>query len=127
VACLQRSRSACTPSATALCLLNNRFQVTLTVNDPRVSGTGAANATAQGDWGFFDVPAATGTSDRPVIFVKLIDGRPVNGRYWVFYGGLTGVQYTFIVTDKQTNATKTYVKATGTYDGGADVSAFLGN
>jgi hypothetical protein len=117
----------CTPSTTTLCLLNNRFQVTLTVNDPRVSGTGSANATAQGDWGYFDVPAATGTTDKPVIFVKLIDGRPVNQRYWVFYGGLTDIQYTFIVTDKQTGATRTYSKATGTYDGRADTNAFPGN
>jgi hypothetical protein len=117
----------CTPSSTTLCLLNNRFQVTLTVNDPRVSGTGTANPTVQGDWGYFDVPAATGTTDHPVIFVKLIDGRPVNGKFWVFYGGLTDIQYTFIVTDKQTGATRTYSKATGTYDGRADTSAFAGN
>jgi hypothetical protein len=118
--------TTCTPSATTLCLLNNRFQVTLSVNDPRVSGTGSANATVQGDWGYFDVPAATGTSDKPVIFVKVIDGRAVNQKYWVFYGGLTDIQYTFIVTDKQTGATKTYSKATGTYDGRADTSAFAG-
>jgi len=116
----------CTPSSANLCLLNNRFKVTLTVNDARVTGTGFANATPKGDYGFFDVPAATGTSDTPVVFVKLIDGRPVNNKYWVFYGGLTDVQYTFIVTDTQTGATKTYSKATGTYDGQADTSAFPG-
>lgn len=117
----------CTPSSANLCLLNNRFKVTLTVNDPRVAGVGAANAGTKGDYGFFDVPAATGTNDSPVVFVKLIDGRPVNGKFWVFYGGLTDVQYTFIVTDTVNGAVKTYSKPAGTYDGKADTSAFAGN
>ncbi|MCU1347987.1 MAG: hypothetical protein JWO56_1017 [Acidobacteria bacterium] len=117
----------CTADAATLCLLGGRFKVTLAVSDPRVSGAGAANATAQGDWGYFDVPAATGSRDKPVIFVKLIDGRPVNQRYWVFYGGLTDLQYTFTVTDTQTGAAKSYTKATGTYDGRADTNAFPGN
>jgi len=116
--------STCTPSSANLCLLANRFKVTLTVSDPRVSGAGYANATTQGDWGYFDVPAATGSNDKPVIFVKLIDGRPVNNRFWVFYGGLTDLQYSFTVTDTQTGATRTYSKASGTYDGRADTEAF---
>jgi len=124
---LQPANATCTPSSSNLCLLGNRFRVTLNVNDPRVSGTGFANATVQGDWGYFDVPAATGSSDKPVVFVKVIDGRPVNNRFWVFYGGLTDIQYSFTVTDVQTGASKTYSKATGTYDGAADTSAFPGN
>jgi len=124
---LQPANATCTPSSSTLCLLGSRFRVTLNVNDPRVSGSGSANATAQGDWGYFDVPAATGSSDKPVVFVKLIDGRPVNNRFWVFYGGLTDLQYSFTVTDVQTGASKTYTKATGTYDGAADTNAFAGN
>jgi hypothetical protein len=124
---LQQAMATCTPSSSNLCLLGNRFRVTLNVNDPRVSGAGSANATAQGDWGYFDVPAATGSTDKPVVFVKVIDGRPVNNRYWVFYGGLTDLQYSFTVTDVQTGASKTYTKASGTYDGAADTNAFPGN
>lgn len=119
--------STCTPSSANLCLLGNRFKVILVVNDPRVSGAGYANSTTQGDWGYFDVPAATSTNDKPVIFVKVIDGRPVNNRFWVFYGGLTDLQYSFTVTDTQTGASKTYSKASGTYDGKADTEAFPGN
>jgi hypothetical protein len=121
------TNATCTPSSSNLCLLANRFKVTLNANDPRVAGAGFANATAQGDWGYFDVPAATGSTDRPVVFVKLIDGRTVNNRFWVFYGGLTDIQYTFTVTDMQTGASKSYTKASGTYDGAADTSAFAGN
>jgi hypothetical protein len=121
------TNATCTPSSSNLCLLANRFKVTLTVNDPRVAGAGSANATPQGDWGYFDVPAATGSTDRPVVFVKLIDGRTVNNRFWVFYGGLTDIQYTFTVTDTQSGVSKSYTKASGTYDGSADTSAFAGN
>lgn len=40
---------------------------------------------------------------------------------------LTDLQYTFVVTDTQTGAVRSYTKQTGTYDGRADTSAFVGN
>ena len=42
------------------------------------------------------------------LVVKVLDGRPVNGNFWLFYGALSNVEYTLTVTDTETGAVKTY-------------------
>jgi hypothetical protein len=54
----------------------------------------------------------------------MVDGRPVNGRFWVFHGALTDLEYTLTVTDMSTGTVKTYLKAAGSVCGGADTGAF---
>ena len=56
--------------------------------------------------------------------LKVVDGRAVNGRFWVFYGALSDVAYTITVTDMQTGDQKTYVNSQGTLASVADTSAF---
>jgi len=46
--------------------------------------------------------------------IKVVDGRVVNNRYWVFAGGLTNVNVVTTVTDTQTGAFKTYTNPQGT-------------
>ena len=36
--------------------------------------------------------------DNVELMVKVLDGRPVNGYWWVFYAGLTDVEFTLTVT-----------------------------
>ena len=57
------------------------------------------------------------------LVVKVVDGRAVNGKFWVFYGSLTAEQFTLTVTDTLTGATKTYT-GQGENASGADTSAF---
>jgi phosphatidylinositol-3-phosphatase len=57
------------------------------------------------------------------LVVKVVDGRAVNGKFWVFYGSLTTEQFTLTVTDTVTGATKTYT-GQGENASGADTSAF---
>jgi hypothetical protein len=47
-----------------------------------------------------------------------------NGRFWVFCGGLSGVDYTVTVTDTQTGAVRTCFNSSGTVASVADTSAF---
>ena len=56
--------------------------------------------------------------------LKVIDGRAVNGHFWVFYGALSNVQYTLTVTDTATGAVKTYTNPSGQFASVADTSAF---
>jgi hypothetical protein len=58
------------------------------------------------------------------VVVKVLDGRGVNGHFWVFFGPLTTDQFTLTVTDTQTGAQKTYTSAAGSLTGGADTTAF---
>lgn len=56
--------------------------------------------------------------------VKVLDARRVNGKFWVFYGALSNVEYTVTVTDMQTGAVKTYFNPQGQMASVADTSAF---
>ena len=58
------------------------------------------------------------------LLVKVLDGRPVNGRHWVFYGALSDVEYWLTVTDTATGQTREYRNPPGTLCGRADTSAF---
>ena len=58
------------------------------------------------------------------LLVKVLDGRPVNGKFWVFFGALSNVPYTVTVTDTETGAQRTYVNPSGQFASRADTSAF---
>jgi phospholipase C len=58
------------------------------------------------------------------LVVKVLDGRSLNGKFWVFYGSLTNEQFTLTVTDTVTGAQRTYTNAQGQVSSGADTTAF---
>src|SRR5206468_1277592 len=64
------------------------------------------------------------SADNIELIVKVLDGRPLTPNFWVFYGGLSDVEYWIVVADTQTGATKTYHNDQGNFCGNADVSAF---
>jgi Bacterial pre-peptidase C-terminal domain len=107
-------------TATALCLTTGRFNVSVTwlTTDGR-SGSGNAVALTDdtGYFWFFD-------SANVELVVKVLDARPVNGHFWVFYGALSNVQYTISVTDSTNGATRNYANPQNTLSSFADTSAF---
>lgn len=112
----QTAAGVCTPSSTRLCLLNDRFQVEV-----------LRNAVAQPA---IELTPETGTvwffnSENAEVFVKVLDGRGVNGHYWVFYGSLTDRSFTVRVVDTLTGQVVTYDNAQGnSVCGHGDTSAF---
>ena len=105
----------------ALCLLDQRFRVEVDFVDPKdgASGTGhpVAGTDETGYFWFF-------RPDNLELMIKVLDGRPVNGRFWVFYGALSDVEYTIRVTDRTTNEVEEYHNTPGTLCGKADTNAF---
>jgi hypothetical protein len=97
------------------------FTVEVQFTDPR-TGT-AAQATAvpltadTGAFWFFD-------PSNLELMVKVLDGRAVNGRFWVFFGALSDVGYTLTVTDTQTGQQRTYRNDPGSLASRADTAAF---
>lgn len=120
-----QAQSGCVATPDNLCLNGNRFRVTVTARDPRTGKTGGGRAVPYNSQnGFFSLPALTGDAANFEIFVKILDGRPVNGRFWVFYGGLTDFEYTIRIVDATTGQSRTYTKPGLQFVGGADTSAF---
>ncbi len=56
--------------------------------------------------------------------VKVVDGRPFNGHYWVFAASLTNVEFTLTVTDISTGQTRMYRNGAGQQSTIADTAAF---
>ena len=86
---------------------------------------GPGQAIPQNDlFGYFSLPSLTSNPDNPEVFVKILDGRPINGQFWVFYGHLTDLIYDITVTEVATGFVKTYHKDAGNSAGGFDTSGF---
>jgi len=101
------------------------FTVRLTATDQRTGRTAPGQAIPQNDlFGYFSIPVLTGNADNPEVFVKILDGTPVNGEFWVFYGHLTDLVYDITVTEVATGFSKTYHKDAGNTAGGFDTSGF---
>ncbi len=58
------------------------------------------------------------------IVVKLLDGRDINGHYWVFLASLTNVSFDLVVTDRVSGATKSYSNSEGAFASLGDTTAF---
>jgi hypothetical protein len=109
------------PPPTELDLLGGSYRVSVDWHDLRSGDTGAGRAIPASDntgyfWFFLD--------GNVELVVKVIDGAPVNGHRWVFYGGLTDVEYTLHVTELATGITRNYHHAAGDLCGGSDTKAF---
>ena len=58
------------------------------------------------------------------VVAKIVDGRPVNGKFWVFYGALSNVEYTLTVTDTVTGFHREYHNPSGQFASIGDNEAF---
>jgi hypothetical protein len=100
-------------------LQGNRFSVRATWRANNQSGVGApAKITADSAHFWFFSP------NNVELIVKVLDGRAINGRYWVFYGALSNVEYTITVTDTLTGRVKTYFNPNGRFGSVGDTEGF---
>jgi ELWxxDGT repeat protein len=115
------AEGSCAPSSTRLCLNDGRFAVEARWKDFQGNtGTGKAVPLAGGDTGYFWFFDASNVE----VVLKVLDGRPLNGKFWVFYGALSTVEYTLTVTDTVTGTVKTYINPSGKLASVADTGAF---
>jgi hypothetical protein len=111
---------ACTPTPITLCP-QNRFRVTVSFTDPRTGATGPGQAvTLSDDTGIFWFFDPTNLE----LMVKVLDGTAINGNFWVFYGGLSDVDYTLTVTDTASGLQRTYHNPRHHLASAADLDAF---
>jgi hypothetical protein len=112
--------AGCVPGATRLCLDAGRFSVTATWRDFAGNTGTASMVPLSADTGYLWFFAATNVE----VMLKVLDGRPVNGKFWVFYGALSDVEYRITVADTQTGAVRIYTHPAGNLASVADTGAF---
>jgi hypothetical protein len=117
----RRTVTPCEPGSSMLCLVSSRFQVTVDWEVPSQGRSGQGTV----------VPISTDTgyfwfsSDSNVeLMVKVVDGRPINGHFWIFAAALSNVQYTLRVTDTQTGVTKAWDNPEGQLASWSDTGDF---
>ncbi|HEX3528387.1 MAG TPA: hypothetical protein VH988_15090 [Thermoanaerobaculia bacterium] len=108
-------------AATSPLLLNDRFDVAVSWRDPRTGQSGAGTAVPlthdTGAFWFFG-------DQNLEMMVKVLDGRALNGHFWVFFAALSDTAITLRVTDRETGAVRTYTKLANRLASRADVTAF---
>jgi len=113
--------SVCTPSATTMCLADNRFAVSATwrTSDGN-SGSGQA-VRLTSDTGYFTFFSANNVE----AVVKVLNACGLNQKYWVFAGGLTNVNVVLTIVDTKTGTVKSYTNPQSTaFQPIQDTSAF---
>ena len=117
----QAVSAGCSSDASTLCLDGGRFKVQVSARTPSQAASLPAGATGitseSGAFWFF-------SADNLDLLVKVVDGRAVNGKTWVFLGAASNIEYTVTVTDTVTGAVKTYFNPQGALASIADIEAF---
>jgi hypothetical protein len=108
----------CAPDEDTLCLLGGRVAVEVAWSLPTRQGIGHAVPLTDetGLFWFFD-------AQNVELAVKALDGRPLNGHLWFFYGALSDVHYTITVTDTVTGEVARYENPRGELCGRGDTGA----
>ena len=99
----------CSPNASTICLVDNRFSVRVTYD----VGNGPQPMTAikyTPESGLFWFANASNIE----VLLKMINACSFNNRFWVYSGGTTDVGVTITVTDSKTGTVKTYNNPRGT-------------
>jgi len=104
------------------CLNEGRFQVEVEWADFSGGSGQGTTVDATDDTGIFWFFR----EDNLELAVKVLDGRAVNGKWWVFYGALTNVEFTLTVTDTLTGDVLTYENPSGNFASRGDTTAFDG-
>ncbi|HUR81365.1 MAG TPA: NF038122 family metalloprotease [Thermoanaerobaculia bacterium] len=121
----------CTPNANTVCLLSDRFRVSIDyvnafVNPPQPGkfiGAKLVGGVQNPDVATFGISGAQAIE----VVVRIQDARPFGlNRFDIYYGGLTDLEYTVTITDTQTGTTRTYRNAPGNVGGGVDRTSFTG-
>lgn len=125
------------PSDPGICLLDERFRVEVEWSNFSGNPFGPTILPEQGvgQGVHLDTPGVIEDSgyfyflspDDVELVVKILDGRNVNGHFWVVYGALTNVEYTIRVEDTATGRMQPYFNPAGTFGYGLDTGAFEGD
>ena len=109
----------CAPSATTACLQQGAFEVSVSFDAagaafiPVVAGVPSGSAEFVDDIGDDAAVFEFYDDDQYDALVRVIDGCPINNRYWVFVAGATDAETEITVTESATSNTRIYSSPAG--------------
>jgi hypothetical protein len=115
------SPTVCIADPNSLCLTEGRFRVQVEWNAVHQGTAGVGHAVSiTSDTGYFWFFQSSNVE----LVVKVLDARSFSGKFWVFYGALTNVEYTITIEDTETQQVRTYFNPQDTMASAADTAAF---
>ena len=99
---------------------NNRFEITVSWDDGFGQNGEGVGVTMSSDTAAFSFFSPNNTE----LVIKVLDGRPINGHFWVFYGALSNVGYTIRIRDLVTGQLVIYQNPVGNFASVGDITAF---
>ena len=118
--CSQVPPGPCVASSTVLCLNQGRFRLETHWEFPNGQmGQGQALPQTDDTGAFF-----WNNPENVEMIVKVLDGRHNNGFFWVFYGALSNVEYTLVVTDTTDGRCREYFNPQDNFASVGDTMAF---
>ncbi len=119
--CAQVPPGPCVSSGTVLCLSQSRFRLEVAwKNHQSQEGVGQALQQTDDTGVFYWVDP-----QNIEVMIKVLDGRENNNHFWVFYGALSNVEFTIVVTDTETGECKEYFNPLDTFASVGDTAAFF--
>jgi photosystem II stability/assembly factor-like uncharacterized protein len=100
-------------------LVDGRFEVSALWTTATGSGVGQGRLLTGDTAAFYFFSPAN-----VELLVNVLDGRPINGKFWVYFGSLSDVEYTVTVKDRVGGTTKTYFNPAGRFASLGDSQAF---
>lgn len=117
---LSSGSHAVRPRESGLLLQDERFRIDVVWRTPDGrSGTavGSSLTSESGTLWFFN-------PENLELFVKVLDGRAVNGHFWLFFAGLSNLEFDLTVTDTETGASRSYQSPQGAFASQVDIELF---
>lgn len=109
-----------TSATAALELMNGHFRVEVQWQSPRQGPSAATGVPFTEESGAFFFAR----EDNLELFVKILEGRPNDGRYPLFFGALTNLGFELKVTNTETGESRTYSNPPGRFGSRVDVLDF---
>ena len=100
--------------------VGDRFAITVQWDDGVGQMGQGIGRNMTGDTAAFNFFSPTNTE----LVIKVLDGRPINGHFWVFYGALSNVGYVIEIRDLETGARAIYQNPVGNFGSVGDITAF---
>jgi hypothetical protein len=107
-------------ASTPVVTVGERFEISVAWEDGFGQFGQGLGRRVTGDTAAFTFFSPTNTE----LVIKVLDGRTINGHFWVFYGALTNVGYVITIKDLETGEQVLYHNPVGQFGSFGDITAF---